>query len=66
MEIRNKLGLKPGAVVTFEVTKNGALLRKGGAGPHPVDQVYRSLNLTRRTDALLNEFRGPAPTKRMC
>ena len=64
VEIRNKLGLKAGAVVTFEVTKNGALLRKGRAGTHPVDQVYGSLNLTRRTDELLNELRGPAPRKR--
>src|SRR5262245_35423926 len=40
VEIRAKLGLKAGTVVTFEMTKDGALLRKGRAGPHPVDQVF--------------------------
>ena len=63
-EIRSKLGLKAGTVVTFEITKNGALLRKGGAGAHPVDQVFGILKSKRKTDALLDELRGPRPNKR--
>lgn len=64
VEIRSKLGLKPGTVVTFEMTKKGALLRKGQHGNHPVDEVYGMLNLKRRTDDLLDELRGPRPGKR--
>jgi AbrB family looped-hinge helix DNA binding protein len=57
--IRAKLGLRPGSVVTFEMTKNGALLRKGTAGPDPVDQVFGILRSKRRTDEVLDELRGP-------
>jgi AbrB family looped-hinge helix DNA binding protein len=64
IEIRSKLGLSPGTVVTFQITKNGALLRKGNAGVHPVEQVYGVLNSKRRTDDLLDELRGPRPVKR--
>ena len=64
VEIRSKLGLNPGTVVTFQMTKKGALLRKGTAGKHPVEQVYGILHSKRRTDSLLDEFRGPAPVKR--
>ena len=63
VEIRSKLGLKAGTVVTFEMTKNGALLRKGAAGPHPVDQVFGILKSKRRTDEFLDELRGPRPRK---
>jgi AbrB family looped-hinge helix DNA binding protein len=59
VEIRSKLGLTPGTVVTFQMTNKGALLRKGGAGKHPVEQVYGVLNSKRRTDDLLDELRGP-------
>ena len=58
VEIRSKLGLKPGTAVTFQMTNKGVLLRKGGRGPHPVDQVYGILNLKRGTDELLDELRG--------
>ena len=64
LEIRSKLGLNPGTVVTFQLTKKGALLRKGGLGQHPVDQVYGMLNSKRRTDTLVEELRGPGPVKR--
>jgi AbrB family looped-hinge helix DNA binding protein len=64
IEIRSKLGLNPGTVVTFEITKNGALLRKGNAGPHPVEQVYGVLSSKQRTDELLDKLRGPRPLKR--
>jgi len=63
VEIRTKLGLKAGTVVTFEMTKKGALLRKGTTGPHPVDQVFGILKSKRRTDEFLDELRGPRPRK---
>jgi AbrB family looped-hinge helix DNA binding protein len=64
VEIRSRLGLNPGTVVTFQMTKNGALLRKGNAGKHPVEQVYGVLRSKLRTDHLLDELRGPRPVKR--
>ena len=64
IEIRSKLGLNPGTVVIFQMTKNGALLRKGTAGRHPVEQVYGVLNSKQRTDELLDELRGARPVKR--
>src|SRR5947208_16002581 len=64
IEIRSKLGLDPGTVVIFQMTKNGALLRKGTAGRHPVEQVYGVLNSKQRTDELVDELRGPRPVKR--
>jgi AbrB family looped-hinge helix DNA binding protein len=64
IKIRSQLGLHPGTVVTFEMTKKGALLRKGGAGTHPVDQLYGILDSKNRTDDLLDELRGPKPGKR--
>lgn len=64
VEIRSRLGLRPGTVVTFEVTNNGALLRKGSSGTHPVDEIYGLLKSVRRTDDILDELRGPKPIKR--
>jgi AbrB family looped-hinge helix DNA binding protein len=64
VEIRSRLGLHPGTVVTFEMTKKGALLRKGGSGTHPVDQLYGILNSKDSTDDLLDEFRGHKPLRR--
>lgn len=61
--VRSKLGLKPGTIVTFEMTNKGALLRKGSADTHPVEQVFGILNSNRRTDEMLDEFRGPRPKK---
>jgi AbrB family looped-hinge helix DNA binding protein len=61
VEVRNKLGLRPGTAVIFEITKRGALMRKGVVGVHPVEQVYGLLNSKRRTDAIVDELRGPRP-----
>jgi len=58
-EVRNRLGLQPGTVVTFEIRENGVLLRKGSAGGHPVDRIFGILRLRKPTDALLDEMRGP-------
>jgi len=64
VQIRSKLGLRPGTVVTFEMTRKGALLRKGTSGTHPVDEFYGILDSGKRTDDLLDELRGPRPVKR--
>ncbi len=58
VEIRSRFGLHPGTVVTFQITKKGALLRKGGLGTHPVDQAFGLLHSKNRTDDLLDQFRG--------
>ncbi len=63
-EIREKLGLLPGTVVTFELSSEGALLKKGGTDLHPVDVVYGKLKLRRPVDELLDEMRGPRPRRR--
>jgi AbrB family looped-hinge helix DNA binding protein len=63
-EIREKLGLTPGTVVTFEISDGCALIRKGGPGKHPVDLVYGKLKLARPVDELLDEMRGPRPRRR--
>jgi AbrB family looped-hinge helix DNA binding protein len=62
-EVRSRLGLLPGTVVTFELRDNGVLMRKGGPGTHPVDRVYGLLKLRKPTDALLDEMRGPRPPR---
>jgi len=63
-EVREKLGLVPGTVVTFQILDEGALMKKGGPGSHPVDRVYGTLKLKRPVDELLDEMRGPRPKKR--
>jgi antitoxin PrlF len=62
-EIREKLGLRPGTIVTFELRDGACLLKKGGAGPHPVDALYGTLALDRPVDELLDEMRGPRPRR---
>jgi antitoxin PrlF len=64
IEIRRRLGLRPGTVVQFEMSENGALMRKGGRGRHPVDRVFGKLKLGRSVDVLLDEMRGPRPKRR--
>ena len=61
IEIREALGLRPGTLVVFERHPEGALLRKGTTGEHPVDKVYGLLKLETSVDALLDEMRGPRP-----
>jgi AbrB family looped-hinge helix DNA binding protein len=62
--IREKLGLTPGTAVRFELRAGGALLRKGSAGTHPVDQVFGRLKIRKPVDTLLDEMRGPRPPAR--
>lgn len=63
IEYRNRLGLKEGTVLEFELRDNVLLLRKGARGVHPVDRVYGSLDAGKKADALamLDEMRGPRP-----
>ncbi len=64
VEIRDRLGLLPGTVVVFELRNGGVFIRKGVRKVHPVDQVYGMLKLSRPTDELLDEMRGPRPRRR--
>lgn len=57
-ELREELGLVPGTPVVFERRPEGALLRKGSLGEHPVDRVFGRLRLGRSVDAILEELRG--------
>ena len=60
--VRDKLGLRPGARVEFELTPDGALLRKGRrGGVRAVDRVLGILKRDVSTDALITEMRGPVP-----
>jgi AbrB family looped-hinge helix DNA binding protein len=60
-EVREALGLRAGTLVVFEPRPEGALLRKGTTGEHPVDKIYGLLKLRTGVDALLDEMRGPRP-----
>ena len=60
--VRDKLGLRPGAQVEFELTAEGALLRKGHhGGVRAVDRVMGILKREAPTDSLIADMRGPAP-----
>jgi AbrB family looped-hinge helix DNA binding protein len=61
-ELREALGLRAGTLVVFERRPEGALLRKGTTGEHPVDKLYGLLKLPTSVDALLDRMRGPRPT----
>jgi AbrB family looped-hinge helix DNA binding protein len=63
VSVRKKLGLLPGTIVSFRVVHGGAVIRKGGPGTHPVDRVYGKLRLKRPVDTLVDEMRGPRPTR---
>jgi AbrB family looped-hinge helix DNA binding protein len=61
VEVRERLGLRPGTMVRFELRDGGVLLRKGSEESHPVDQVFGCLKLSRSVDRSLDEMRGPRP-----
>ena len=63
MEVREKLGLRPGTVIEFELREDGVLLGKGTRGTHPVDQVFGILKLKQAVDRLIDEMRGPSPKR---
>ncbi len=60
-QLRDELGLLPGTPVVFERRPEGALLRKGSLGEHPVDRLFGRLRLGKSVDAILDELRGGAP-----
>lgn len=65
--VRERLGLRAGTRVEFELVERGVMLRKGRTGSaRPVDLLRGVLRRQRSTDALMNEMRGPAaiPRKR--
>ena len=57
VEVRRKLGLVPGTRIEFELRGDGALLRKGGHEVHPVDQIFRLIELTDPVDTILSDMR---------
>jgi AbrB family looped-hinge helix DNA binding protein len=62
--VRDKLGLRPGSRVEFELTADGALLRKGHrGGVRAVDRVLGVLKRKASTDSLLDDMRGTVPPK---
>jgi AbrB family looped-hinge helix DNA binding protein len=61
VDIREALGLRTGTLVVFERCPEGALLRKGATGEHPVDKAYGILKLPTSVDVLLDAMRGPRP-----
>jgi AbrB family looped-hinge helix DNA binding protein len=63
-DVRDRLGLRTGTIVEFEITDTGVLLRKGHKGIRPVDRVRGILGRSRSTDGLLDEMRGAAPPAR--
>jgi AbrB family looped-hinge helix DNA binding protein len=64
VEVRQRLGLRPGTRVEFELRPDGALLRRVVPAEHPVDRVYGILDLGRSVDEVLTEMRGPAEEPR--
>ena len=64
--VRDKLGLRAGARVEFELMPEGVLLRKGHrGGVRAVDRVLGILKRDASTDSLIDDMRGPvAPSVR--
>lgn len=55
--LRDRLGIRPGAVLDFQEQK-GRLVATKVSARDPVDAVYGVLKLNRPTDELLEELRG--------
>ncbi len=62
-KVRDRLGLRSGAVVEFDLIDGGVLLRKGHRGVRPVDRVRGLLERTTRTEDVIADLRGPALPK---
>ncbi len=60
-EVRERLGLRAGTAVEFELRDGEAVLRKLVLGTHPVDRLFGLLPADRPVDELLDEMRGPRP-----
>ena len=62
--VRDKLGLRPGTRVEFELTAQGAWLRKGHrGGVRAVDRVLGILKREAATDSLIDDMRGSVPKR---
>jgi antitoxin PrlF len=60
--VRDKLGLRAGARVEFELMPEGVLLRKGHrGGVRAVDRVLGILKRDASTDSLIADMRGSVP-----
>ena len=58
-QLRDRLGIEPGAVLEFD-EEHGRLVARKLRRRDPVDRVYGVLDLGRSTDEILEELRGPA------
>ena len=58
--LRDRLGIRPGEVLDFE-EQGGQLIARKSDSRDPVDALYGTVELPARTDALLDELRGPRP-----
>jgi AbrB family looped-hinge helix DNA binding protein len=60
--VRDRLGLRAGTPVEFELVAGGVVVRKGRrGGRRPVDAVRGVLKRTASTAAILAELRGATP-----
>ena len=57
--LREKLGIRPGAVLDFQI-QNGKLVATKVTNTDPVEQVYGCLGTGLSTDTLLKELRDKA------
>ncbi len=59
--LRDRLGIRPGEVLSFE-EEGGRLIARKSGNRDPIDALYGTLELPARPDVLLDELRGPGPT----
>ena len=63
--VRDRLGLRAGSRVDFELVDRGVVMRKGRSGDvRAVEQVRGMLARQTSTDAIVDELRGSAPKSR--
>ena len=55
--LRKKLGMQPGIVLDFH-DENGRLVAVKAVATDPIAQMYGTLKLGKRTNALMRELRG--------
>ena len=63
-EVRERLGLRPGTRVAFELQNEGALLRRIVPPEHPVDRLFGILDLGKPVDQAITEMRGALSGRR--
>ncbi len=64
-QLREKLGLKAGTPVRFELRQGAIILRRGKPAIHPVDALFGKLDLGKPVDEILDDMRGPRPVSRV-